>query len=212
MGFSRQQSWSGSPCPPPGDLPDAGIEPRSSALQADSSPSEPPGKAKGLQTGFQTQLRGPGRTLTPEVADEREGGQVEGGQHTRPLQPPHVLQALHEPQPFVLGPGTRRDEPMRTTWSPVGITLSNDPGAPELSIDLGPPPTGLERQATGSAVQCGRLEATGGVHIGWGRGLGMTGIQGGGNKCTGSWVPGGTGRRVSGGDRGEKEPRTLRGG
>ena len=35
---------SGLPCPPPGDLPNAGIEPRSPALQADSLPSEPPGK------------------------------------------------------------------------------------------------------------------------------------------------------------------------
>ena len=26
MGFSRQEYWSGSPCPPPGDLPDTGIE------------------------------------------------------------------------------------------------------------------------------------------------------------------------------------------
>ena len=26
MGFSRQEYWSGLPCPPPGDLPDAGIE------------------------------------------------------------------------------------------------------------------------------------------------------------------------------------------
>ena len=47
-----------------------------------------------------------GRTLTPEVTDDPEGGQVEGGQHPRPLQPPHVLQALHELQPFALGPGT----------------------------------------------------------------------------------------------------------
>ena len=30
-----------SPCPPPGDLPDSGIEPRSPALQADSLPAEP---------------------------------------------------------------------------------------------------------------------------------------------------------------------------
>ena len=27
MGFSRQENWSGFPCPPPGDLPDPGIEP-----------------------------------------------------------------------------------------------------------------------------------------------------------------------------------------
>ena len=26
MGFSRQESWSGLPCPPPGDLSDVGIE------------------------------------------------------------------------------------------------------------------------------------------------------------------------------------------
>ena len=29
MGFSRQESWSGVPFPPPGDLPDPGIEARS---------------------------------------------------------------------------------------------------------------------------------------------------------------------------------------
>ena len=43
--FSRQESWSGLPFPSPGDLPDAGIEPGSPALPADSLPSEPPGKA-----------------------------------------------------------------------------------------------------------------------------------------------------------------------
>ena len=29
MGFFRQAYWSGLPCPPPGDLPDPGIEPAS---------------------------------------------------------------------------------------------------------------------------------------------------------------------------------------
>jgi len=38
MGFPRQDSWSGLPCPSPGDLPHPGIEPRSPALQADSLP------------------------------------------------------------------------------------------------------------------------------------------------------------------------------
>ena len=36
MGFSRQEHWSGLPCPPPRDLPDPGTKPRSSTLQADS--------------------------------------------------------------------------------------------------------------------------------------------------------------------------------
>ena len=43
MGFSRQEYWSGLPCPPPGDHLHPGIKPRSPTLQADSSPSEPPG-------------------------------------------------------------------------------------------------------------------------------------------------------------------------
>ena len=38
MGFPRQEYWSGLPFPPPGDLPDPGIKPMSSALQADSLP------------------------------------------------------------------------------------------------------------------------------------------------------------------------------
>ena len=44
MGFSRQEYWSGLPCPSPGDLPDPGIKPGSPTLQMDSLPSEPPGK------------------------------------------------------------------------------------------------------------------------------------------------------------------------
>ena len=44
-GFSRREYWSGLPFPPPGDLPDPGIELASPALQADSLLSEPPGKS-----------------------------------------------------------------------------------------------------------------------------------------------------------------------
>ena len=45
-GDSPGKNWSGLPCSPPGDLPNPGIEPGSSALQADSLLSEPPGKPK----------------------------------------------------------------------------------------------------------------------------------------------------------------------
>ena len=41
-GFSRQEYWSGLPCPPPGDLLNWRIEPRFPTLQADSLLSEPP--------------------------------------------------------------------------------------------------------------------------------------------------------------------------
>ena len=36
VGFSRQEYWSGLPCPPPGDLPNPGMEPVSPALQVNS--------------------------------------------------------------------------------------------------------------------------------------------------------------------------------
>ena len=42
MGFSRQVYWSGLSCPPPGDLPNPGIEPES--FMAGSLPLTPPGK------------------------------------------------------------------------------------------------------------------------------------------------------------------------
>ena len=45
MGLSRQEYWSGLPCPPSGDLPDPGIEPKSlaSPALAGSLPLAPPG-------------------------------------------------------------------------------------------------------------------------------------------------------------------------
>ena len=47
MGFSRQGYWNGLPFPSPEDLPNPGIEPRSRALQADSSLTELPGRIQG---------------------------------------------------------------------------------------------------------------------------------------------------------------------
>ena len=44
VGFSRQEYWSHLPFPSPGYLPNPGIEPRSPALQADSSLTELSGK------------------------------------------------------------------------------------------------------------------------------------------------------------------------
>ena len=41
MEFSRQEYWSGLPFPPPGDLPDPGIEPTTPTLQAAALLSEP---------------------------------------------------------------------------------------------------------------------------------------------------------------------------
>ena len=49
VGFSRQEYWSGLPCPPPGDLLHSESKPSSpasSALQADFLPTEPLGKPR----------------------------------------------------------------------------------------------------------------------------------------------------------------------
>ena len=52
MGFSRQEYWSGLPFPSLGDLPDRGIEPGFTALQADSLPIELYGKPKLCETSI----------------------------------------------------------------------------------------------------------------------------------------------------------------
>ena len=52
MEFSRQEYWSGLPFASPGDLSNPGITPGSPKLQADSLPSEPPGKPSWHITGY----------------------------------------------------------------------------------------------------------------------------------------------------------------
>ena len=54
MELSRQEYWSRLPFASPGDLPNPGIEPCSSALQSDSSPSDPPGKPSPYNDTHQT--------------------------------------------------------------------------------------------------------------------------------------------------------------
>ena len=49
MEFSRPEHLSGQPFPSPGDLPNAGIKPRSPALQADSLLTELQGKEWEIQ-------------------------------------------------------------------------------------------------------------------------------------------------------------------
>ena len=48
MGFSRQEYWSGLPCPFLRDHPDPGVKLGPPTLQADCLPSEPPGKPPAL--------------------------------------------------------------------------------------------------------------------------------------------------------------------
>ena len=57
MEFSRQEYWSGSPCPPPGDLPDPRTEPTSPALQADSLLLNHPGSLQYVLVNINSRKR-----------------------------------------------------------------------------------------------------------------------------------------------------------
>ena len=70
-GFSRQEYWGGLLYPPPRDLPNPGIEPRSPALQADSFHSKLSGKPNisyienlDVQAGFRK-----GRVARDQIAN-----------------------------------------------------------------------------------------------------------------------------------------------
>ena len=77
MEFSRQESWSRVPCPPPGDLPTPGIEPRSPALNVDSSPSEPPGSPK------EPVASPPGNCSLPCIRDTPHDRNKDGKSHLK---------------------------------------------------------------------------------------------------------------------------------
>ena len=55
---ARILKWVAMPCPPPRDLPNPRIKYRSPTLQADSLPSEPPGKPKNTGVGSLSLLQG----------------------------------------------------------------------------------------------------------------------------------------------------------
>ena len=58
LSYQGSPYWRGLPCPPPGNLPNPGIKPRSPALQVDSLPSEPPGKPKNTEVVSLSLLQG----------------------------------------------------------------------------------------------------------------------------------------------------------
>ena len=66
MEFSRQEYWSGFPLPPPGDLPDPGIESVSPALEGGFFTAKPPGKLLCLVLTDKTCLLSIRRVRTPE--------------------------------------------------------------------------------------------------------------------------------------------------
>ena len=87
MGFSRQEHWSGLPCPLPGDLPNPGIEPMSPAspeLAGRFFTTEPPGKPySGGPSGKEPAASAGDIT---DVGSIPGLGRSSGGGHGNPLQ------------------------------------------------------------------------------------------------------------------------------
>ena len=71
MEFPRQEYWSELPFPSPGNLPDPGIEPSSSALQVASLPLSHQGS---LREGSKLQEVNEGRRSCKEKKEEKESG------------------------------------------------------------------------------------------------------------------------------------------
>ena len=111
-GFSRQEYWSGLPCPPPEDLPNPEIEPRSPTLQADSLPSETPGKRNISPWGCHNQIAQTGWFMKSRNFSSQFGGQGVQDQTIRRgpstwLQTPYSLTWWKEPFLRALTPFTR---------------------------------------------------------------------------------------------------------
>ena len=94
MGILQAGYWSGLPCPPPGDFPNPGIEPRSFALQADSLPAEPPGKPQEYWSGQPSLLWG--------IFPTQESNLM-GSLHCRQI----LYQLSYQESPLCYIPGTK---------------------------------------------------------------------------------------------------------
>ena len=80
MGFSRQEYWSGLPFPPPGDLPDSGVERASLVLAGGFFTTVPPGKPQRLFNGSSSQHVGQIPSLVSGItASGRAGKELHGG-------------------------------------------------------------------------------------------------------------------------------------
>ena len=101
-GFSRQEWWSGLPFPPPGDLSNLGIQPRSPSLQADSLPKQTFNLSVQLSSVAQSclTLRHPMNCSTPGLQVHHqlpEFTQTHVHQVGNAIQPSHPLSSPYPP-------------------------------------------------------------------------------------------------------------------
>ena len=107
MGFSRQEYWGGSPCPPPGDVPHPGIETvslMSPTLQAGSLPLAPPGKRTCKLLIFSSV-----QSLSPVQLFQPQGLQHTWHHQLLKLAQTHVHQVSDAIQPSQIGRASCRE-------------------------------------------------------------------------------------------------------
>ena len=151
MGFSRQEYWSGLPCPPPGDLPNLEIKPTSPALaggfltagppgdifhQEASAPLQPSAPLNLSSLRDRTSLFSPSDSKAPCPSVHRVF-QCKGGAGTVSALPwaPTLCQAGNfQPWPPALPPSSSRyPEPCLTAgcWVPKRFTICSNGSAIE---------------------------------------------------------------------------------
>ena len=113
--FSRQEYQSGQTVPPPGDLPDPGINLGSPTLHVDSLPAELPGKPKntGVHSLFPLQGNFPAQELN------------QGLLHCRWI----LYQVSYQEDPAMQGPGFNPwfgKIPWRRAWQPTLVFLPGE--------------------------------------------------------------------------------------
>ena len=105
---ARVLDW--MPCPPPGDLPNLGIEPMSPTLQEDSLPSKPPGKPKWVAYAFSRRSSQPRNWAGVSCL----AGRFFTGWATR-----EALELPYDPAIPLLGIHLRENQIERDTCTPV---------------------------------------------------------------------------------------------
>ena len=121
MGFSRQEHWSGLTFPPPGDPPDPGIEPASTALAGRLFTPVPPGKPRLTRPSLQMRYcsnRPKGATGPEEFLSFQDGRPISSSETKIPLAFPTV------PPPQGGDKGTRPPGRQQTPSARAGLSHS----------------------------------------------------------------------------------------
>ena len=183
--FSRPGYWSGQPFPSPGDRPNPGMEARPPAVQADSLPAEPPGRAcrrerpKNADSGWRAGVEpsAPGAAARVSKGGENE---TAGGGCSWSAVRPHEGWVLDLKQEHPAGCGVPPQATLRNRGSKRWTWVGVNPGGSlaQKRADVGGHVGGVTRGDVrdGSLAGVGRMWMQGkrrcSIRVGRGGGIG----------------------------------------